>query len=147
MVAPKWLNEQLLFQQSGCIHVSYQLCFNDFTKIYVDCYATPLNLQQAMALWLLKSREVHKIPLSVMDGIAKDMQSIFDSVTYNFQHDIHSILHEAVNLDEAKNNITKYMSNVNLNLLQGLQSNSAQLQYFRKHFNLVVSFYDLTTYN
>ena len=78
-----------------------------------------------MALWLLKSREVHKIPLSVMDGIAKDMQSIFDSVIDNFQHDIHSILHEAVNLDEAKNNIAKYTSNVNFNLLQGLQSNSA----------------------
>ena len=55
----------------------------------------------AMVLWLLKSRKIHKIPLSVVDSIAKDMQSIFELIIDNFQHDIHSILHEAVNLDEA----------------------------------------------
>ena len=92
-----------------------------------------------MALWFLKSREIHKIPLSVMDGIAKDMQSIFDLVTENIQSTIHIILHEAVNLDEAKENMSKYTSNFSFNLLQGLHSHSAQLQYFRKYFNLIVS--------
>lgn len=91
-----------------------------------------------MALWFLKSREIHKIPLSVMDSIAKDMQSIFDLAVENFQSNIHSILHKAVNLNEAKENIFKY-TNFNLNLLQGLHSHSAQLQYFRNQFNLIVS--------
>lgn len=95
-----------------------------------------------MALWFLKSREIHKIPLSVMDGIAKDMQSIFDLIVENFQSNIHSILCEAANLSEAKEKMSKYTSNFNFNLLQGLHSHSVQLQYFRKHFNLVVS-YDL----
>ena len=38
-------------------------------------FVAPLNIQRAMALWFLKSREIHKIPLSVMDDIAKDIQS------------------------------------------------------------------------
>lgn len=77
------------------------------------------------------------------DDIAKDMQSILDLVAENFQSNIHLILCEAVNLSEAKEKMSKYTSNFNFNLLQGLHSHSAQLQYFRKHFNLVVSLFIL----
>ena len=106
----------------------------------IDSFVAPLNIQRAMALWFLKSREIHKIPLSVMDDIAKDIQSIFDSVVENFQSNIHSILHEAANLSEAKEKMSMYTSTFNFNLLQGLHSQSAQMQYFRRHFNLVVSY-------
>ena len=80
-----------------------------------------------MALWLLKSREIHKIPLSVMDGIAKDMQSIIEMVVENFKYNIHAILHNVANLSEAKDHMSTYTSNFNFNLLQGLHSHSTQL--------------------
>ena len=33
-------------------------------------------LQKAAAVWLLKTREIHRIPLSVMDSITSDVQSL-----------------------------------------------------------------------
>ena len=98
-----------------------------------------ITIQQAVALWLLKSRELHNILVSVMDGIAKDMQSLFDVITESIRSTLHSILTGAAYLTEAKAQISTYMSGCNFNILQGLHSQSAQLQYFRNHLNLIVS--------
>ena len=100
-----------------------------------------MMIQRAVALWILKSRELHKIPVSVMDGVAKDLQSIFDAMTESIRSTLHSILTEAANLTEAKAQINTYMSGGNFNILQGLHSQSAQIEYFRNHLNLIVSHY------
>ena len=53
---------------------------------------TVMMIQRAVALWILKSRELHKIPVSVMDGIAKDLQSLFDVMTESIRSTLYSIL-------------------------------------------------------
>ena len=74
-----------------------------------------------------------------MDSIAKDLQSLFDVLTENIRSTLHSILTEAANLTEAKAQISTYISGCRFNILQGSHSQSVQLQYFRNHFNLIVS--------
>ena len=39
---------------------------------------TSSDLQKAAATWILKSREKHKLPLSVMDTLIADIQSLYD---------------------------------------------------------------------
>ena len=102
---------------------------------------TVMMIQRAVALWILKSRELHKIPVSVMDGIAKDLQSLFDVMTESIRSTLYSILTGAANLTEAKAQINTYMSEWNFNILQGLHSQSAQVEYFRNPLNIIVGHY------
>lgn len=46
----------------------------------LDVASTSEFIRKAAALWILKTREVHKIPLSVMDNIISDVQALFQTV-------------------------------------------------------------------
>ena len=46
-----------------------------------DCLCPPLrlnDLQNAAAIWILKSRERYHLPLAVMDSLITDIQSLFN---------------------------------------------------------------------
>jgi hypothetical protein len=97
-------------------------------------------MQRAAATWILKLREGHRIPLSVMDAIISDLQSLL--------HVAHSQLLEAVKLllrqagvsSEIAERIRGELVRANPgSIFRGLQMQSQQLQYFRSHFGLVVS--------
>lgn len=102
--------------------------------MYIDDRVT---VQRSLALWILKIREVHKVPLSVMDDIILDTQSLIQSLLRHLSNHICSSLKDFINTDEAKKQIHEVISNYTL--FHGLETQSRQLSYFKQHFNFVVS--------
>ena len=49
-----------------------------FTHVNLVC--TSEITTKAVAMWILKSREIHKLPLSVMNNIMEDIQSFLDVI-------------------------------------------------------------------
>lgn len=43
------------------------------------------QLQKAAATWILKTHELHRIPLSVMDSIIQDVQSLYAIALSSFE--------------------------------------------------------------
>ena len=55
-------------------------------------FADTATLQEAAATWIIKTRESHRIPISVMDSIIQDVQSLYEvALTQHVQR----ILHDA----------------------------------------------------
>ena len=50
------------------------------------------EIKGAVALWFMKSSELHKIPESVMSTIVADVQSLFDVIMKSLNSNITSIL-------------------------------------------------------
>ena len=92
-------------------------------------------MRKAAALWILKTREVHKIPLSVMDNIISDVQGLFQSALSHLHQHTRDILpqenYEA--LDSAFSEHSPFV-----NIFEGLRTQRQQLTYFRKEFRMVV---------
>ena len=101
----------------------------------------PEIVPRAVALWLLKSRELHKIPISVMNSIIKDIQSLLNVVVKNLQSNIMSVLECAANTDEIKKRITQHFDSSAYNIFNQFQTKSMQESFFRQHFNFVVCNY------
>ena len=101
----------------------------------------PAAIQRAVALWILKTREVHKIPLSVMDNVAADAQSLFELVLGQISNHLCASLEEATSVAEAKDCVFRELSGAgtSFNILDGLETQSKQLSYFKRHFHLIVS--------
>ena len=99
------------------------------------------SLQRAAALFILKAREGHRIPLSVMNTIIGDFQSLFQLAILAFQQKITTTLAEAGTADDDISSAMMHLSERSplTNLFSGLQTQSQQLAYFRRHFGLVVS--------
>lgn len=98
-------------------------------------------IKRAVALWILKTREVHRIPLSVMDSIALDAQSLFEMVIGQISNIIGSYFEGASSITEAKDRIFRELNKASstFNILNGLETQSKQLSYFQTSFNFIVS--------
>ena len=100
------------------------------------------SLQKSAALWILKTREVHRIPLSVMDAIIAGLHSLHSLVLSHVHDRIEGTLQEA-NIPKAlREDILHHVSEDSpyAKIFKGLETQSQQLRYFRSHFNLVVRF-------
>ena len=90
----------------------------------------------------MKSRELNRLPLSVVDCIIKDIQSL-QLVSLSIIRDrIRNILASSAEVNEVLvQNIMFELeeSNPYLNVFHGLQTQAQQLAFFRKHFALIVS--------
>lgn len=100
-------------------------CVDDFAAI-----------ERAVALWILKIREVHRIPLSVMDKIVSDTQSLFQICFGQIKNRILLHLEGEVGSDAVSVALRRLTEE---NIFSGLDSQSKQLAYFKKHFNFIVS--------
>lgn len=99
----------------------------------VSLEAATESMRKAAALWILKTREVHKIPLSVMDNIISDVQGLFQSaLTHLYQH-TKSILPENEAVDLALSESSPF-----IDIFAGLKTQQQQLNYFRDEFKMVV---------
>jgi len=97
------------------------------------------DVQRAAAIWILKSRECHCIPMSVMDQVIFDVQSLFNVTTDHVHKNFESVLrsHEV-----PENVIRAVLSDVQRStpiIFQGLETQHKQQSYFKAHLNLVVS--------
>ena len=97
-------------------------------------------MQRAAATWILKTRECHRIPLTVMNEVISDLQSLLQVAHSQLAGALELPLSETGVSAEAAERIRHEIHKANPALIfQGLQTQSQQLQYFRTHFRLVVS--------
>lgn len=116
-----------------CCHV---VCLTTFSD-----YDDGDTISRAVALWLLRSRELHNIPQSVMNTITNDIQFLFDTVIDNLKYKIGSTFNNAANIREAKELINNHLCSPNYHIFQGIETHAKQMSYFRQTFGLVVSFH------
>ena len=106
----------------------------------VEDLVTEDALQKTAAMWILKAREQHRIPLSVMDAMMGDFQSLHQVAMEACRHQVETTLKEAGTSDDTITSAMVHMSEGSpfTNLFRGLQTQHQQLAYFCAHFGLVV---------
>ena len=88
------------------------------------------SLQQAAAVMILKTREKHKIPLSVVDSIVNDVQSLFDSAKTTLSAQIHTYLESCGASKEVAEGIDQLIKN-SPGVFEGLKTQQQQLCFCR----------------
>ena len=98
------------------------------------------QLQRAAATWILKTRECHRIPLSVMDAVISDLQSLFQLALGEIRNRIELSLRDVAVPEQVVDHIRGELSEQSpyANVFQGLETQHQQLCYFRRNFKLVV---------
>ena len=99
------------------------------------------KLQRAAALTLLKTREIHRIPLSVMDDIITDNQSLFSIALHHISDLVRRELVAANVSPEIIASATKPLTEQSpfTQLYSGLETQYKQEKYFRTQFTMIVS--------
>lgn len=98
----------------------------------VSLEAATESMRKAAALWILKTREVHKTPLSVMDNIISDVQGLLQSALAHLYQHTKNILPENEAVDLALSESSPF-----IDIFAGLKTQQ-QLNYFRDEFKMVV---------
>ena len=96
-----------------------------------------VDMQKASAVWILKTRELHRLPLSVMDAVMIDIQSLYDISLQNTCHRVTSILRDAKVDTFTIEQVSKEFT-TRKKIFSGLETQSQQLKYFSENFNMVV---------
>ena len=97
-----------------------------------------MHIQRAAATWVLKTRESHRIPLSVMDSLIYDVQSLFDIVVGNLS----SQVQDCLQYSGVSQGVVESVESIFCNcppVFAGLRTQQQQLSFFRRNFNFVVS--------
>ena len=119
--------------------------------ICILCFlADTATLQKAAATWILKTRESHCIPISVMESIIQDVQSLYEVALTQLSGRVQSILHDAGVTPSTRAMVAKeFTDGTYTHLFTGLNTNAEQMTYYKNNFNFVVSylFYYCLLYN
>ena len=86
---------------------------------------------------ILKTRQKHRIPLSVMDAIICDVQSLFDIAIGELSSQIQTHLQQLGVTQEVARSIDSIFTNFP-RVFEGLQTQQQQLAFFRSNFNFIV---------
>ena len=99
------------------------------------------SLPRAAAIWILKARDQHRIPLSVMDTVIGDFRSLYQVSMTACRHKVATTLAEVGVSEDAIASAMVHMDQGSpfTNVFRGLETQHQQLAYFRRHFGLVVS--------
>ena len=100
-----------------------------------------MELKRAAAITILKTRELHRIPLSVMDEIIFDSQSLFAFAISKIRN---RVCHELVSAGVSSSVVssgTEHLQETSplANLYGGLTTQHQQTRYFQDNFRMVVS--------
>ena len=93
----------------------------------------PGEIKKAVALCLIKSSELHKIPESVMNTIVADIQDLFDFIMESLNLNITSILHKAPNINRAQKIIAQHLHSSTYNIFKGLQTSAIRRSYIKQN--------------
>ena len=96
-----------------------------------------VDMQKASAVWILKTRELHQLPLSVMDAVMVDIQSLYDISLQNTYHRVTSVLRDAKVDTFTIEQVSKEFT-TRKKIFSGLETQSQQMKYFTENFNMVV---------
>lgn len=99
------------------------------------------SMQKAAAMWVLKTRKLHRIPQSVMDEMVTDIQGLFQASLSKISERIKFTLTEASVEDKICESVLRHLNEEQplCNIFRGLQSHHQQLSYLKKNCDLVVS--------
>lgn len=86
----------------------------------------------------IKTRESHRIPISVMESIIYDVQSLVDVVVSSLSSQVQTCLQSSGVSQGVVENVGSIFSNCP-RVFAGLQTQQQQLSFFRKNFSFVVS--------
>lgn len=99
--------------------------------------STFLDIQRSIAIWILKTRELHRIPVSVMNTIIFDVESLFEEALGVLRLRVESAIRDEASpqiIDSVTSTIDSHSS-----LFSGLKTERQQVAYFKKNFNYIVS--------
>lgn len=106
------------------------------TEIVTECEATE-DRKRISALFLLKTKEVHKVTQKALDGVIQDMSSFIKLITDSMEHDIRQCLDQNnITLDTNLSNV--FLQYSTLDPFQGLHSKYLQEQYYHDFLGLLV---------
>ena len=99
------------------------------------------ELKRAAAVWLLKTRKLHRIPLSVMDAIILDLQASFHQAFMHIQTCVKLKLRKAAVPESIIQDVSRELSETNAaaDIFRGLKTQKQQHTFFVKELKLVVS--------
>ena len=104
-------------------------------------------LQRAAALFILKTRENHRILLSIMDSIIGDVSSLYKLALSAIKKQVISILQGGGLNDGVESALTDLFDTSHFaNVFLGLETHHRQLQYIKRNFNFVVLLYFVFIY-
>ena len=99
------------------------------------------SLRQSVALSILKIREVHRIPLSVMDNILAENQSIFSLAIGAISDRVRQELSDAGVSQDVSSSVLRHLSEASplTQLFNGLETENRRSEFYRENFRLLVS--------
>jgi len=108
---------------------------------HVNLACTSEMITRAVAMWILKSREIHKLPLSVMNNIMEDIQSLLDVIVGSLKTKILSQLSSSrsLSITAVEKIVAEQFEMLSSNVFKSFRTNSLQMRFFRQHMGLVVS--------
>ena len=104
--------------------------------------ATPEEeLKRSAAMSILKTRELHRLPMSVMDEIIADNQSLFVYAVSCIRERVCQELVEAGVSSSTLERVSSHLKETSplVKIYGGLETQHQQTQYFHSHFQMVVS--------
>lgn len=96
------------------------------------------QLKSSVAKWILKHREGHRIPHSVMESIVLGAQSLFQLSTSGLQHSIIEVLKQNNVPADVISHVTTTITDQS-DIFRGLASTYQQNEYIKANFHYVVS--------
>lgn len=100
-----------------------------------------MELRRAAAITILKTRELHRIPLSVMDEIIFDNQSLFLSALRQIRNRVcHEMASAGISQSVASSVLNHLQETSPLaSIYSGLTTQHQQTRFFQDNFHMVVS--------
>lgn len=104
------------------------------------CLPTSEDLQSFSAKWILKTSETRSLTRAATVGIVADTADLVTYVAQCLLSEIRSLLAEnGINSESVTSKLEILFRNHITRPFDGLSSFRNQLQYYRKHFGLIVS--------
>ena len=116
---------------------------NDIVDSEIELSMTPAvelpDLLPYAAQWILKTRESRYLTRAATQGIIEDVQDLLTVVSQSMETQTRDVLHESgIDFDTVPN-LKMVFSGPASKPFEKVASFHQQLQYYRKHFDLVVS--------
>lgn len=85
-----------------------------------------------IALWVLKLREVHKIPVSTVTEILSDVQELYAFL-------LKSLINDIKDLSDITDVLTELRKAADRDIFQSLKTRHGQEKFIKDNFNFIVS--------
>ena len=92
------------------------------------------NYKNAAALWILKTRELYRLPNSSMESIVQDVSELFSALQSIYLNDVVSVLKQ----NDVDSQVLSQLPSIP-KPFDGLETQYLQNQFFRTNFSYVAS--------